>query len=38
MLPTDDLNGKICVGKLGIAWMFHKEGIEKENGMDRHTF
>jgi hypothetical protein len=24
MLPTEDLNGKISVGELGIAWMFYK--------------
>jgi hypothetical protein len=35
MLPPDDLNGKICVGELGIAWVFYKEIIEKEKWMDQ---
>jgi hypothetical protein len=33
-----DPHRKIRVGVVGIAWMFYKEGIEKEKWMDRQPF
>ena len=34
ILPPEDLNGELCIGELGMAWRFYREGIEKETWME----